>query len=64
MKISVARFSSKCNNCSTAIAKGDGIVIDKTKPRGKRTFCSNDCAHSSIVVVTPMTKEGFMGLFA
>jgi len=44
MKISVAKFKSKCNHCSNPISKGDGIIVDKRQPRGKRSFCSNDCA--------------------
>jgi hypothetical protein len=47
-KLMSARFNgTKCNYCSTEIHKGDGIVVDKSQPRKKRSFCSGKCADAN-----------------
>lgn len=53
MRVAVAKFKSTCNGCQQAISKGDGIVVDKKKARGKRTFCSHLCAGGTLNTEEP-----------
>jgi len=69
MKMMVARFKSKCNYCDNVIEKGDGIIVNRSMPRKKRSYCSSACSSAAEKVNTesiplPTTKEGFMGIFA
>ena len=76
-KLMTARFNgTKCNHCNKEISKGDAIVVNKTMPRKKRSFCSGICATnaekaSTASIPTPpkpklqcKTKRDFLGVFA
>ena len=64
-----ARFESKCNHCGNTIKKGDAIVVNKSMPRKKRSYCSGSCSDAAEKLNTksiplPNDKAGFMGVFA
>ena len=68
-KLMIARFKSRCNYCDAVIEKGDGIIVNKSMPRKKRSYCSGACSDAAEKVNTksiplPTTKGGFRGIFA